>query len=56
MCERMRNESICGAVWFVVVDPVNDTVEEPVDELSYEVFISDIHNHVRMFKQTLKDH
>ncbi len=49
MCERLRRENIFGAVWFVVVDPENQTVEEPVKELSYDAFIAEINGRVNAF-------
>ncbi len=50
LCQRLRREEIFGAVWFVVVDPVARTVEEPVPELSYERFLSEIKGRVEAFK------
>lgn len=49
MCERLRRESIYGAVWFAIVDPEKGTVEEPVKELSYETFLAEIRGRVEAF-------
>ncbi len=49
MCERLRREGIYGAVWFVIVDPENGAVEEPVPELSYEAFLHELKAKVESF-------
>ena len=54
-CERMRLEGIYGAVWFVTVDPVRGTVEEPVPELSYEAFLSEIRGRAGSFLNRFDD-
>lgn len=51
MCERLRRENIFGAVWFAIVDPEKETVEEPVKELSYETFMTEIEGRVKAFNQ-----
>lgn len=49
LCERLRRDRIYGAVWFVVVDPDNEEVCEPVPELSYEAFLAEIGGRVKAF-------
>lgn len=49
LCQRLRREGLFGAVWFVVVDPVERTVEEPDSELTYEKFMAEIKGKIGVF-------
>lgn len=50
MCKRLRCESLFGAVWFVVVDPIDRCVIEPNPDLTYEKFIAEINGRIRVFQ------
>ena len=50
MCKRLRRESLFGAVWFVVVDPIDRCVIEPDPDLTYEKFIAEITGRIKVFQ------
>ena len=49
LCQRLRRESVYGAVWFAVADPLNSKVEEPDPDLSYDRFIAEIRGKIGVF-------
>lgn len=49
MCKRLLREGLFGAVWFVVIDPVQGTIEEPNADLSYDKFMAAIRGKVAVF-------
>jgi hypothetical protein len=53
-CQRLSREGLYGAVWFVVADPLNNTVEEPDPDLSYERFIAEIRGKISVFNAKTK--
>jgi type II restriction enzyme len=54
LCQRLSREGLYGAVWFVVADPLNGTVEELDPTLSYDRFIADIKGKVGSFSAGMK--
>lgn len=49
MCRRLSREGLYGAVWFVVADPSEGTVEEPDQDLSYDRFIAEVTGKIKAF-------
>jgi type II restriction enzyme len=47
LCRRLREDGLYDAVWFVVADPVANSVEEPDSDLNYEMFIARIGESIR---------
>lgn len=48
MCERLLEENIFEAVWYVVVNPDEQSIEEPADALSYVSFIRNLRNNLHL--------
>ena len=50
MCQRLLAERLYDAVWFVAVDPTDQTISEPQPSLTYEKFITRIKSQVDLVK------
>ncbi len=42
LCQRLRQENIFNAVWFIVVNPETGNVYEPDSDLNYDSFVAEI--------------
>ena len=48
LCERLRRKSLYNAVWLVYANPSNNSVIEPDNSMSYEVFLQTLLAGLRM--------